>query len=74
MLGSSLQGHTLDSYIGSTGIMGYFFLAQDADDRWYWAQADDEQSDPYTATFCGPWKSRGLAIISAEDWVAITQI
>lgn len=69
MLGSRLYAHTLESYIPGAGQKGYFHLAIDAEDRWYWGKADGEQSDPQTTEFYGPCLSRGTAIDAGERWV-----
>ena len=70
MIGSRLQGHSLESYMVRSGCRGYYFLAQDRGDQWYWGPAEDEHADPRTTDFTGPCVSRGKAIMAGEDWVA----
>ena len=70
MVGSGLHEHSLESYITGTGHKGYFHLAVDAKDRWYWGKAESQAADPLTAQYDGPCASRGAAIDAAEAWVS----
>ena len=72
MIGSKLRDHSRESYITSRVTMGYYFLAHDSDDRWYWGRAQGEHPDPLTTEFCGPCLHKGDAIIAGEDWVEAT--
>ncbi len=58
--------YSVELYIASDEHRGYFFLAEDSDHCWYWANAHSADADPRQARFYGPCDSRGAAIAAGE--------